>query len=299
MPIPEPFLHRQARERARLLYRAEGVRFVDVALELVGAVGYVDVRVADVAAAAGIHEKNARSWLRRCHEDGILYWASKVGRGAISRLALVAESARVSRFIASVSLVKKKNLSLRFKITGANCVRATLQRQRQERYDERRREAARRMAVVRLMEDELLPELWDRDDRTGVTLARAILQAPEPITAGFVLMLRDRLTCNLPGWRWRSIDADRPAAYVYGALCNAGTGRGGWAGYYTCPDADPTGWARGQYDYDDWPPGEAPDEIAEEWAEAWHEEHPWSHELGMRVRRGSDLVGYTDAEEDL
>ena len=55
--------------------------------------------MADIAAAAGMHEVNARRWLRRCHEDGVLYWASKVGRGAVSRLGLVAENARVCRVV--------------------------------------------------------------------------------------------------------------------------------------------------------------------------------------------------------
>jgi hypothetical protein len=98
---PEPPLVRQARERAvAARVRAEGLRVLDAWLPLFDPVAYVDGRVADFARAAGIHERNARRWLQRFHELGILVWIRKAGRGAIGRLALrvhaLTKNARIS-----------------------------------------------------------------------------------------------------------------------------------------------------------------------------------------------------------
>lgn len=83
-------------------------------------------------------------------------------------------------------------------------------RERLRLYREKRGEEAKRLRVVRVMERELLPELWDADERTGLTLARLILSAPRPIREGELLLLRDRLTGQLPDGRWTIVKPGKP-----------------------------------------------------------------------------------------
>jgi len=92
----------QARARAELLYRAEGVRFLERALAYLGPDCYRVLTVPDLAAACGVSERTARSWLGRFDRDGVMVWLRRVGRCARSTLCLPAVSRRVSRFVAHV-----------------------------------------------------------------------------------------------------------------------------------------------------------------------------------------------------
>jgi hypothetical protein len=211
----------QALERASALYRAEGVRFVEAALELLGQQGWKDVTVADVAAAAGIHPRNAARWLRRVNDDGVLVWLRKVGRGARSRLCLVARNARVCRLPTRARFLALKNLKI---LNFADPTRGVGDSPERVR---RREEAAARVEIVRLVERELIPLLPDADERTATTYARLILRSPRPVEARHVRLLRDRLTGRLPSRRWSTLEhVECPAAYVYEALRMCGQGLG-------------------------------------------------------------------------
>ena len=157
----------------------------------------------------------------------------------------MAKNARVYRVIARVK--KNENLQ-RLKLAAASRGDAALEllrrmqlrerellRRLQRWRDHRGDEHELRLDAVRVMEDELLPELWDADDRTGVTLARLILSSPLPIRASQMLMLRDRLTGELPDSRWSCIEAERPSAYVCTVIESYSRGYGG--GFMQHPDA--------------------------------------------------------------
>ena len=106
-----------------------------------------------------------------------------------------------------------------------------------ERIREKRIEAAERLRIVRLVEQELIPLLRDADEWTAVTFARLILSVPKVIHEGLVLELRDRLLGAVPDGRWRTLDhLERPAVYCYEALRGCGQGYGGGSGY---PYPDP------------------------------------------------------------
>jgi hypothetical protein len=205
----------QALARAVVLYRAEGRRFLEATLELLGPVGYADVKVEDVAAAGHVHEATARRWLRRFSDDGVLYWASKVGRGAVSRIGLVPLSARVSRFVARVVL-KDKIFNLQdWRSTHATRGFAAVAASRRLHYERRSRREARldelreRMRVLRIFEEDVLPWLWDSDELTHVSFGRLILTCLVPITEEKVRQFAD----------------GEEAGYVYEAFRNAGNGR--------------------------------------------------------------------------